>query len=230
MEAVILAGGLGTRLRGVVKDVPKPMADVSGKPFLEYILEYLYKEGIKRVILSVGYKWEVIKDYFGENYKSIELVYSIENEPLGTGGGIIKAISFVRSNKVYLINGDTFFDIELKRLYEVMDDNNAQIVIALKKMKNFDRYGVIETEKKGRVIAFCEKEYREKGNINGGIYLIKKDIFNKFDVPLKFSFENFLSVNVNNLKIFTKTFNNYFIDIGIPEDYEKAKKDLGILQ
>jgi D-glycero-alpha-D-manno-heptose 1-phosphate guanylyltransferase len=224
MEAIVLAGGLGTRLRSVVQNVPKPMADINGKPFLEYLLEYLYKNQIKKIILSVGYKWQIIKDYFGKSYKDMEIIYSIEDEPLGTGGAVKKALSFVENDEFFLLNGDTFFNIKLNHLDEFMKKNNSHIVISLKQMKNFDRYGVIETDKNGKVTAFKEKEYKKEGNINGGIYLIKKNIFDNFILPKKFSFENFLTENVNNLQIFAKSFDSYFIDIGIPEDYEKAKR------
>ncbi|MFX0195930.1 MAG: sugar phosphate nucleotidyltransferase, partial [Candidatus Hodarchaeota archaeon] len=108
-ETIILAGGSGTRLQKVVQDVPKPMADINGSPFLEYLLCYLNKQEIKKVILSVGYKYRVIQDYFGTEYKDLVLEYSIEKEPLGTGGGIKKALNLVKSDDVYIINGDTFF-------------------------------------------------------------------------------------------------------------------------
>ena len=113
MEAIVLAGGLGTRLRSVVSELPKPMAPVGDKPFLEYILKYLKKNGIDKVVLSVGYKWETIKEYFGDSFEDIELVYSIENEPLGTGGAIKQAMEYVSDVNVFIVNGDTFFDIDL---------------------------------------------------------------------------------------------------------------------
>ena len=114
------------------------MAPIGDKPFLEYILKYLKKNGITRAILSVGYKSEIIEEYFGNNFEGIDLVYSVEKEPLGTGGAIKKAMSKVKSNQVYIINGDTFFDINLKSL--ILEDN-SKIILSLKHMKNFDRYG-----------------------------------------------------------------------------------------
>ena len=122
MEAIVLAGGLGTRLRSVVSDLPKPMAPIGDKPFLEYILKYLQKNGIKRAVLSVGYKWETIKEYFGDKFENIELIYSVEDEPLGTGGAIKKAMNQVKNSQVYIINGDTLFDVDLKSL--VLEDNS----------------------------------------------------------------------------------------------------------
>lgn len=223
MEAIVLAGGLGTRLRSVVSDLPKPMAPVCNKPFLEYILNYLNKNGITRIVLSVGYKWETIKSYFGDNFKNIELVYSVENKPLGTGGAIQKAINLCREKNIFIINGDTFFDVNLQDL-ELND--NSKVVLSLKSMKNFDRYGCVETDEKGFVTTFTEKGFRESGNINGGIYFMSKNIFNEFDLKEKFSFEEFMQNNFKQLNISTKVFDNYFIDIGIPQDYQKAQIDL----
>lgn len=223
MEAIVLAGGLGTRLRSVVTDLPKPMAPIGDKPFLEYILKYLKKNGVKKVILSVGYKWETIKEYFGNRFNGLELIYSVEDEPLGTGGAIKKAMLHVNGKKVYIINGDTFFDVDLKSL--TLEDN-SQLILSLKQMEKFDRYGCVESDKKGLVTAFTEKEYKEVGNINGGIYLASREIFENFELEEIFSFEEFMQYNFKELKISSKVFENYFIDIGIPKDYEKAQKEI----
>jgi D-glycero-alpha-D-manno-heptose 1-phosphate guanylyltransferase len=223
LEAIVLAGGLGTRLRSVVSDLPKPMAPIGDKPFLEYILKYLQKNGITRVILSVGYKWETIKEYFGYKWENIELVYSVEDEPLGTGGAIKKAMKQLKTGQVYIINGDTFFDVDLKSL--VLEDN-SKLILSLKHMINFDRYGCVESDDNNLVKAFTEKGYRESGNINGGIYLASKNIFDNFDLDEKFSFEEFMQVNFEELKISVKVFEKYFIDIGIPEDYQKAQSEI----
>ena len=223
MEAIVLAGGLGTRLRSVVSDLPKPMAPIGNKPFLEYILKYLQKNGITKVVLSVGYKWETIKEYFGNSFENMELIYSVEDEPLGTGGAIKKALTLCKEKNIFIINGDTFFDVNLQNL-EL--DNNSKIQLSLKSMKNFNRYGCVETSEKGLVTTFTEKGYRESGNINGGIYLMSKNIIDEFDLEEKFSFEKFMQNNFEQLNISTKVFDNYFIDIGIPEDYQKAKSEL----
>jgi len=223
VEAVVLAGGLGTRLRRVVTDLPKPMAPIGNKPFLEYILKYLEKNGIKRVILSVGYKWEIIQEYFGYEFENIELIYSVEDEPLGTGGAIKKAMNQVENSQVYIINGDTFFDVNLKTL-DLKD--KSKLILSLKHMTDFDRYGCVENDENNLVTAFTEKSYRKSGNINGGIYLASKDIFNEYDLDEKFSFEEFMQENFKKLQISSTIFDNYFIDIGIPEDYEKAQSEI----
>lgn len=223
MEAIVLAGGLGTRLRSVVTDLPKPMAPIEHKPFLEYIFKYLKKNGIKRVILSVGYKWETIKEYFGNSFEGIEIIYSVEDEPLGTGGAIKKAISQVLKDKVYIVNGDTFFDIDLKKLTL---RENSKLILSLKHMQNFDRYGCVETDENSYVISFTEKGYRKAGNVNGGIYLVSSDIFDCFNLENIFSFEEFMQNNFLSLKITSRIFENYFIDIGIPEDYASAQTEI----
>lgn len=223
MEAIVLAGGLGTRLRSVVSDLPKPMAPIGDKAFLEYILRYLQKNGITRAILSVGYKWETIKEYFGDRFENIELVYSVEDEPLGTGGAIKKAMSHIKSEQVYIINGDTFFDVELKSLAL---NHESKLILSLKHMTNFDRYGCVESDENNFVTTFTEKGFRESGNINGGIYLASKDIFDDYELNEKFSFEEFMEKEFKDLKILVKVFENYFIDIGIPEDYKKAQSEI----
>jgi len=223
VEAIVLAGGLGTRLQSVVNNVPKPMALINEKPFLEYILQYLQNSGVKRVILSVGYKWELIKEYFGNKFNSIELIYSIENEPLGTGGAIKKALSKVISSEAYIVNGDTFFNINLSAL-EL--SHSSKLQLSLKKMYNFDRYGCVESNIDNIVTNFTEKSYKEVGNINGGVYLTKVDIFDGYELADIFSFEEFMEINFTKLVITTKVFDNYFIDIGIPEDYKRAQSEM----
>ncbi|EEP3560447.1 NTP transferase domain-containing protein [Campylobacter coli] len=219
MQAIILCGGLGTRLKSVIKDIPKPMAPINDKPFLEFIFEYLKKQGIKEVILAVSYKYEVIKEYFKDEFLGIKIKYSIEKEPLGTGGAIKEALKLVK-NEAYVVNGDTFFDIDLKKLVL----NSSKICIALKQMQNFDRYGTVNVDEQGIVTSFEEKVFKKQGLINGGIYLLKKDIFDEFSLEKKFSFEEFLQENYKLLKIQTQIFDDYFIDIGIPEDYIKFIK------
>lgn len=219
MQAIVLAGGLGTRLRSVVQDLPKPMAPINGKPFLAFVLEYLKKQGITEIILSVSYKYELIQEYFKDKFHGMKIHYNIEKELLGTGGAIKDALKLVK-NEAYVVNGDTFFDIDLKKLVL----NSSKICIALKQMQNFDRYGTVNVDEQGIVTSFEEKVFKKQGLINGGIYLLKKDIFDEFSLEKKFSFEEFLQENYKLLKIQTQIFDDYFIDIGIPEDYIKFIK------
>ena len=218
---IILAGGFGTRLSTVVKNVPKPMAPINGKPFLYYIFKELQHQKIKQVVLSVGHLKEVIQDYFQDKYLGISIQYAIENEPLGTGGGIKHAFNFVEDD-AFVLNGDTFFDIELSKLKKT----DADISIALKPMFNFDRYGTVELNNENRIVSFNEKKYCEHGLINGGVYYFKKSLFDKIETERKFSFEkDILEKHLHHLQIQGTVFDNYFIDIGIPEDYKQAQID-----
>jgi len=224
-EAIILAGGLGTRLKNVISDIPKPMAPVANQPFLLYIFKYLKQQGIERIILSVGYKFEVIDSYFGTNFDGIELVYSIENEPLGTGGGIRLAVEKLKSDTAFIINGDTFFDVDLEAQESLAIKSNCNLCLALKPMRNFDRYGSVEL-KNSSVISFKEKTFIEKGLINGGVYWLQKSLLNIFNYGDKFSFEkDIMEKEVNNGHIRGYISDSYFIDIGIPEDYKQANQD-----
>ena len=136
---IILAGGMGTRLQSVVNDRPKVMAEIEGKPFLSCLLDILLRQGIKNVVLAVGYKREFIVNYYNYKYKDIELKYSIEDAPLGTGGAIRQALDYAEDENVFIVNGDTYFDVDYKGMSDFHDKNNAQITIALKELLDFDR-------------------------------------------------------------------------------------------
>ncbi len=227
MEVIVLAGGLGTRLRSVVKDVPKCMALVAEHPFLYYILKGLSRYKIERVILSVGYLHNIIKEWIDKHKGeySFDIEYAIEEEPLGTGGGIRLAMEKIQGNEAVIVNGDTFFDVNLDQLYKEHIHHQALLSIALKPMRNFDRYGKVVLDK-NRIKEFKEKQYCLEGEINGGIYIISK--INPFfkNLPTKFSFETdvlnpFCKLGLINGFIH----DNYFIDIGIPEDYNKANTE-----
>jgi len=223
--AIILAGGLGTRLRSVINDLPKPMAPVNGKPFLHYIFQYLKQERISEVILSVGYRHEAIEEFFGREYAGIKIQYSVEEEPLGTGGGIKQAFDLV-DGPAYVLNGDTFFGVNLHSLSDYYFESGSDIVLALKKLKDFDRYGTVQLDAENRITKFDEKKFVHEGLINGGIYFFDKQLFSKTKTGTKFSFEKeVLEKHTGDLKFMGKVFDGYFIDIGIPEDYNKAQHD-----
>ncbi|MFB6319810.1 nucleotidyltransferase family protein [Saccharicrinis sp. FJH54] len=225
-EAIILAGGLGTRLKSVISDIPKPMAEVAGKPFLEYIFMYVKRYKIERIVLSVGYRYEVIKAYFGTSFLDMELVYAIEDEPLGTGGGIQNALKKVTSESVFLINGDTFFNVDLGKLESYFTSQDFDLCFALRPMKNFDRYGEVVVGE-DRVVDFNEKRLVKEGLINGGVYLLRADIFEKTGLSGKFSFETDYLAEYKDVHKFGYIINNtYFIDIGIPEDYNRAHQEI----
>lgn len=230
MEVIILAGGLGTRLRSVVSEVPKCMAPVAGKPFLWYLLKYLTHYDVDRVILSVGYLREVIFKWIDEvkDEFPFEFDYAVEEEPLGTGGGIKLALEKVNNDYALVLNGDTFFDVDLMLLYDAHVISRRAITLALKPMKNFDRYGTVNVEPiTGAIHSFNEKQYCEEGLINGGVYVISKNAPLFEGLGEKFSFETAVlepQCARNQLQGFVQ--NGYFIDIGIPEDYHRAQNDL----
>lgn len=226
MEAIILAGGFGTRISTVVKDVPKPMAPVNGKPFLQYVLNYLIDFGFERIILSVGYKKEVIKDYFGNHYKDMAIQYCEENKPLGTGGGIKKALSFAQEEQVFVLNGDTMSKIDYQQFLEDHLEHKSSLSLALKPMKDTGRYGIVKTNNANRIVEFCEKQSSQQGNINAGIYIVNTRIFDNLTFPEKFSFEkDFMEKMVDKINISAFCYDGYFIDIGIPEDFYRAQAE-----
>ena len=227
MEAIVLAGGFGTRLRHIVSDVPKPMApmDDAGTPFLHYVLEDLARQGAERVILSTGYKSGVIEDYFGGGFQGMELVYSREDEPLGTGGAVKLALESCRSPEVFVLNGDTFFAVDLAALRAFHRGQGADFTLAMKEMFHFDRYGALEVSE-GRIRAFHEKRPLERGWINGGVYCLRRDLLTGAGKQ-RFSLEtDFLEKQTKQLKICGFPSEGYFIDIGIPEDYYRAQREM----
>ncbi len=222
-EAIILAGGFGTRLKSVTGDVPKPMADINGRPFLACIFDYLKKGGVRRAVLSVHYNWEFIKDYFKDEFEGISLAYSIEETPLGTGGAIRKSFEFVSSGNALVLNGDTYFPVDLRAMAASHEAMKAKCTIALKEMRDFDRYGTVEVDASGRVRAFQEKRFTAKGFINGGVYIVEREMLAATPLGAKFSFEkDVLEGLCQGGEVGAFESDAYFVDIGIPEDYKKA--------
>lgn len=227
-ECIILAGGFGTRLQSVVSDVPKCMAKVAGKPFLEYLFRYLENQKVDHVILSLGYMADLVVDWL-ENVRAsynFKISYVIEKKPLGTGGAIKLAFEKVSAQNAFVINGDTFFDVNMASLTEVFEQSQADILIALKPLSDFDRYGSVQLDDSMRIVQFEEKKYIKEGLINGGVYLISGNIFSKLSLPDNFSFEkDIMEAHLKDLYIYGSIQDNYFIDIGIPSDFEKANND-----
>ncbi|WP_298068270.1 nucleotidyltransferase family protein [uncultured Mailhella sp.] len=223
MEAIILAGGFGTRLSTVVKDVPKPMAPVCGKPFLEYVLDAVIAEGVHKVILAVGYKMQTITEHFGSSYHGVDILYSVEETPLYTGGAIKQALQLCDEDRVFAINGDTFFPVKLKKMREASENYKVPVVIAVKRMLNFSRYGNVSIDENNIVTAFNEKQFCRDGFINGGVYDLSRTVLE--DCPTVFSIENdYFPALVKGRKICAFQDDGRFIDIGIPEDYKLAQK------
>ncbi|MBK8142722.1 MAG: NTP transferase domain-containing protein [Chitinophagaceae bacterium] len=226
-EAIILAGGLGTRLRESVPDLPKCMAPVAGRPFLFHVINYLRSQGVEKFIFSLGYKHELIEDYLSTQFPTLSYQCVIEDEPLGTGGAILLACTKAAEKNIVVTNGDTLFKIDLHKATMFHNHNNAECTLLLKPMTRFDRYGVVELDEEQLVNSFKEKQFYESGNINGGVYLLNKDKFLDEEFPAKFSFEkHYLEKFYPVRRIYGLIQDAYFIDIGIPEDYNRAQSEL----
>ena len=224
MQAIILAGGFGTRLRAVVDDVPKPMADICGKPFLAHTISNFAQQGVTEIALSVHHLPHYIRDYFGDNYNGVKILYAEEDEPLGTGGALKHSLEILRPTKpVIATNGDTFVNINYASLYKVHIANRENITVVVKNMQNCERYGQVILE--NNIIQKFNPAGEGKGLINAGSYIINPDLFD--DMPAKFSFENdCMKPYVGKIKPRGYITDGYFIDIGIPEDYKKACEEL----
>lgn len=222
MEAIVLAGGLGTRLRSVVHDVPKPMADINGLPFLKILLDYLAIHEFKRVILAVGYKHEAIVSFFGSNHAGMELIYNVETERLGTGGALKQCYVLTQNKTQFVLNGDSFYEFDFERM-QVLSQGGVPVMASVK-VEDVSRYGALELEG-DLVVKINEKGGFGPGLINAGCYLFSRDIFNGFDTDGRFSLETTLLRGLSEqrrLKVCVSE--GSFIDIGIPNDLEKARR------
>ena len=215
-EAIVLAGGFGTRLKSVVSDVPKPMAPVAGKPFLTYLLDRLKRQGYGHVILATGYLHEKVEEYFGREYHGISIDYARELSPLGTGGAMVNALQHCSEKYITVLNGDTLFDINHERLCHFADEKKTSLSIVLRQVPDAGRYGSVETD--------------NEGLINGGIYRVSRNLFDGYTVGEQFSFEKeLMQQHYRNERYYAYADGAYFIDIGIPEDYARAQKELPLL-
>ncbi|TXG79829.1 MAG: dehydrogenase [Thermomicrobiales bacterium] len=225
MEAIVLAGGFGTRLRQIVPDVPKPMAPVAGRPFLEIVLGRLADKGFKRVVLSLGYMSDVIIGHFGSVFSGMELDYVVEEAPLGTGGGVRFAMERTLADHVFIFNGDTFLDIEAERLEACWQQRRVPIVVG-RLVPDTARYGRLLIEC-GRVLGFTEKGVSGPGLINAGCYVLPREQLDGFPLKTSFSLENdYLTKAVSKQRFDVFVTEGHFVDIGVPDDYYRAQVDL----
>lgn len=228
MQVIILAGGFGTRLHSVISDVPKPMAPIGDRPFLALLLQYLEKSGFKDVVLSVGYLHDKIIDYFGSQFGALNIRYVVEEYPLGTGGGICQALQLSASGEVFVLNGDTFLGLDYQGMLTFHRARQADITLALMPVRNTSRYGNVRVVG-DRVVCFEEKGRAGAGLINAGVYLINSRIIEAQELPEIFSFEqDFLAVKQEEIRLFGYISDTFFIDIGVPEDYQRAQTELPI--
>lgn len=230
MEAIILAGGLGTRLSARVRDLPKAMAPVAGRPFLEILLGQLERCGYARVLLSVGYLHEAIENHFGSAFGAIQIDYSIEQSPLGTGGAIRTTLALAREPAVLVLNGDTFLDADYAAMMRFHAAKGAQMTMAVTRQPDIARYGGVVIDG-GRVTGFEEKGRSGSGCINAGAYVLDRNLDWPPDLPSHFSFErDFLVPRVASrtaqLRPAAFEVSGFFLDIGVPEDYDRAQTAL----
>ena len=225
MEAIVLAGGFGTRLREVVPDLPKPMAPVAGRPFLDILLTALARKGFSRVILSLGFMSDKVQEYFGEQFAGMELVYEVEDTPLGTGGAVRQALTRCLEDHVFVFNGDTYLDLEVADVEAHWQKHHNPIIVA-RKVLDTARYGRLHTIN-GRVIGFLEKGMFGPGLINAGCYVLPVAILDEFALRQAFSLEvDFLAKTVVTQHVNLFVTDGHFIDIGVPEDYMRAQSEL----
>jgi len=226
MEAVVLAGGLGTRLRAVVADVPKPMAPVAGRPFLAYVLDRLVDTGFATAILAVGYRFEAIRSHFGDGYRGLRLAYSVEREPQGTGGALRDALALGSGGEMFVLNGDTWLDVDYRAMLAAHERSRAELTIAVHRVADSARYGALELEG-NRVRGFREKGESGSGWINGGIYVVGPALRTRLRRVGAFSFEQDVLVpGVASIAPLAFRTTGQFIDIGIPDDYVRARQIL----
>lgn len=224
MECVVLAGGMGTRLRSVVAELPKCLAPVAGRPFLAWLLDDLRGAGFDHIILSLGYRHEAVEDWVATLPGRDSITFVVEKEPLGTGGGVRLALEQAREERVFVLNGDTYFGVDFRAMQSSHQQSGAKATLALKPMRDFDRYGEVLCEEDGSVTAFREKQPCAAGLINGGIYLLRRDALRA--MPERFSLEkDYFEPLAAAGALAGFRSDGYFIDIGIPEDYARAQRD-----
>jgi D-glycero-alpha-D-manno-heptose 1-phosphate guanylyltransferase len=225
-EAIVLAGGLGTRLQKVVADLPKSLAPVAGRPFLAYLLDYSKKQGVEKFIFALGHKSVQIEEFVKKYLPEGSYAFSVEEEPLGTGGAIYRACKQLSTPNTIVLNADTFFGISLVNLSIIHELRKAACTLALKPMKSFDRYGAVDIYRQV-ITGFSEKKHHASGLINGGVYALSTAAFLQKSFPPVFSFEkDYLEKEVSHRHIMGMISDAFFIDIGIPEDYQRAQEEL----
>lgn len=227
-EAIVLVGGLGTRLRTVVSDVPKPLAPVAGRPFLAWLLDRLAENGMRHVVLAAGYLAERVVDCIGWEWRGMSVDYSIETAPLGTGGAVRQACGMLQGEAVHVLNGDTFLRYDMRALEEVTCRAGADLGMALARVEDAARYGAVVSSD-GRIEGFREKGESGSGYINAGSYFLTPAAIRSLPAELAFSFENLVLAPLTAAgRVCGFDATNGFIDIGVPEDYERAQSLFGV--
>ena len=229
MKAVVLAGGLGTRLRNRIADLPKPMAPIADRPFLEYVLDLLVAARVESIILSIGYLGAAIANHIGHSYRGVPISYAREIEPLGTGGAIAHALQGLPDEPVLALNGDTLLKLDFDALANWYFQAPEPLAMVLRQVPDAGRYGAIQLDGE-RVSGFAERGAAAPGLINGGIYVLRPSLFSQLGLSQRFSFEaDVLQQHCHTLRPRAYLTNAYFIDIGIPEDLDRAIRELPLM-
>lgn len=225
ISVAILAGGLGTRLQTKVMGKPKVLAEVRRHPFLEYLLSQLNKANFKKIVLCTGYLGEQVEKAFGRKYKNLRLHYSSEQTPLGTAGSLRKAFPLLNSETILVMNGDTFCEVDFKKFWQFHLNKTAKVSIVLSLVSDVSSYGKVRLKNNDSIIEFQEKKAgRTAGLINAGIYLINKAQISKIPQGIDISIEKDVFPNWIGKGFYGYKGNNYFIDIGTPENYIQAEQ------
>jgi D-glycero-alpha-D-manno-heptose 1-phosphate guanylyltransferase len=223
--AVILAGGLGTRLRKVVPDIPKPLAEIGGRPFIEHLLDMLADYAIKDAVICTGHLAELIEERLGAGYRGIEITYSKEARPLGTGGALRLALPIIKKSRALVLNGDSYCPADIKKFYEFHNKKNADISMVLAKADSSSASGVVETDDNGRVVSFREKkEEKAPCMVNAGIYLLERALIRKIPPGAQISLEKEIFPLWTDIKFFGFPCGAGLIDIGTPDGYKRARE------
>jgi NDP-sugar pyrophosphorylase family protein len=223
LAAVVLAGGMGTRLRSVVTDLPKVLAPVAGRPFLTYLLDQVADAGIQRVVLSTGYLAEQFAEVIGNRYRNIQIAYAHEEQPLGTGGAIRFACGFADSDQLLVMNGDSYCDAGLSSYVGWHVDGGNDVSLMLAKVNDTSRYGTVEMDTNGRITAFIEKRPEStSGYINAGVYLFRRAMLEQFPSGPSSMERDLFPVWLRERSMMGWVTEAEFIDIGIPTDYERS--------
>ena len=226
MVAIILAGGKGTRLRSVVSGLPKPMAPILVRPFLEYQMDYWINQGVSHFILSVGYLGDAIINHFGDAYKGIAIKYAVEHDPLGTGGGLLLAAQDL-TDPFLVLNGDTFIDADLDIISKFHLNRQSKWTLLLFRTSQYNRYMGVDINQNGEIVSLKSKVKKSYNLANGGVYLIDPSALKKtpYKIGDKVSLEDELLPEFvsNGGILFGIECKGRFIDIGTPEDYYQSK-------
>jgi D-glycero-alpha-D-manno-heptose 1-phosphate guanylyltransferase len=224
MPCLVLVGGLGTRMRRLLNNLPKPMAAIAGKPFLEYLVRWLCRSGIKRVILCTGYRSERIQQYFqGGDAFGLQITYSWEREPQGTWGAIRQAGQLVTERDFLVLNGDSWLQVDLGQLLDFHVRSGGRATIAAVEVVDSSRFGSLDVDASGRIVAFREKSRSGKALVNGGVYVFSREVL-EITPAAAFSLEKEVFPMLLPHGVYAMPVRGYFVDIGLPEEYQKLEK------